>query len=584
MKNELQDLYNIIDSHGDFHCFNIIDYINQLIKDNQDVYDEFWFKIEAERIIFSLYQNLWSETSWGISYWPLYRQTDKNGDLVWEYPSKESITIEVIEYWKYRALHTKNLLIKFRYLDVIYDCAKNFTWKDIDFSLKKELIETWLKIIIERKVDGIHWKKLLTRLVDIVISLNQKEYLKQLEWIIIDYEQEIFELNSPWLWWFSYDLLIKNKKARKNIDYINELKIISFLEEALNQADTFYLLENVCERLAEYYNIKNSEEDILWVLWKMKNLFYENVKNNGRNLLLSWDFDKIMNFYKKYQHYKSIKNVRDEIINFFQNQPEKIKDEMQTIKTPFSISDKEMEDYVACFFKNSEIKILIGNIGAHFLPKKKEIQKQLQESIKNHPILYLCTSRYIDKNGFTVSTWNNENLHLYKQALLNISVSNIFMEQVLEKFIQTTTLDSLMEEFRKESIYSNKELLLLEKILKKYYEKDYLSFSALAIPFIESSFRLLAGWMWKTIINYKDGQLEYLSLDSLLSSWILQEIFKERWEDMEFYLKTLLTKEEWWNLRNRFAHGLDFFETRDISDRLFHVLLFFSMIKVKNKE
>lgn len=41
MKNELQDLYNIIDSHGDFHCFNIIDYINQLIKDNQDVYDEF---------------------------------------------------------------------------------------------------------------------------------------------------------------------------------------------------------------------------------------------------------------------------------------------------------------------------------------------------------------------------------------------------------------------------------------------------------------------------------------------------------------------------------------------------------------
>ena len=52
-----------------------------------------------------------------------------------------------------------------------------------------------------------------------------------------------------------------------------------------------------------------------------------------------------------------------------------------------------------------------------------------------------------------------------------------------------------MEEFRKESIYSNKELLLLEKILKKYYEKDYLSFSALAIPFIESSFRLLARWM-----------------------------------------------------------------------------------------
>ena len=67
------------------------------------------------------------------------------------------------------------------------------------------------------------------------------------------------------------------------------------------------------------------------------------------------------------------------------------------------------------------------------------------------------------------------------------------MEQVLEKFIQTTTLDSLMEEFRKESIYSNKELLLLEKILKKYYEKDYLSFYDLAIPFIESSFRLLAG-------------------------------------------------------------------------------------------
>ncbi len=58
MKNELQDLYNIIDSHGDFHYFNIIDYINQLIKDNQDVYDEFRFEIEAERIIFSLYQNL----------------------------------------------------------------------------------------------------------------------------------------------------------------------------------------------------------------------------------------------------------------------------------------------------------------------------------------------------------------------------------------------------------------------------------------------------------------------------------------------------------------------------------------------
>jgi len=76
---------------------------------------------------------------------------------------------------------------------------------------------------------------------------------------------------------------------------------------------------------------------------------------------------------------------------------------------------------------------------------------------------------------------------------------------------------------------------------------------------------------------------KYRKLGEILSEKYINEVFKGLYDNMDFYFQLVLTNKLGLNLRNNLAHGIskNIFFTRNVSDRLFHILLCLSLIRKK---
>lgn len=73
-----------------------------------------------------------------------------------------------------------------------------------------------------------------------------------------------------------------------------------------------------------------------------------------------------------------------------------------------------------------------------------------------------------------------------------------------------------------------------------------------------------------------------VSLGGLLKNdQIFENVFSKSGHNILFYFRLVLTEKLGMNLRNDFAHGLEKkkFFGRDASDRLFHILIWLSVVK-----
>lgn len=533
-----------------------------------------------EYIAFQLQVSYDKLSNWWTNYWPY--MTFRNDDgTVTESPWKNYINENTIQYWKDRFMKTKNLFLKYRYLDLIYDLEENITWKKVDYKNITELIETWIKAIEKRVFTDLDGKYILKRLLSIIISINKVKEYENIFQIIIDYEKHISIADKPWLWWFSFDYLVNNKKI--DLDKNFEKIIISDLEDKLNNLDDIYLIKFCWERLAQYYNYNNDKNNLLRVLLRIKEVNYKVINDSNDWLLVTNYFQELINLFSMYQGYVLIKSEKDIIINDFQKKNKETSIDYKNIETSFKITDKEMKEYVDYFFQDDDR--VIQRVCIWFTINKKQSKKLLDELASKHPFQYMIDRKILDKNGFPIHIvkWIEEDYdsNLYYQITQDLSIGSVFIDTVLEKFLKRYTSDDLVSELMKNNIYQDEDKKIINDIFKNYCKWNYLEFNFLVIPFIEKSFRKLNELLGYTIINYKDWKIEYKSLDYLIKSWIIKDMFRSRWEDFELYFRLLLTMVEWWNLRNNLAHWIELshFYDKNISNRLFHVLLCFSLIR-----
>lgn len=534
-----------------------------------------------EYLAFQLFIDYKNLSNRGTYFWPF--MTLNNWDwTVTESPWKSYITVDTINYWKKRIKETSNLFIKFRYLDLIYDLEENITWKSTDYKTIIDLIETWIKAIKERKFTDLDWKNILKRLLSIIISIGKIEEYKEILSIIMDYEKFISSDDKPWLWGFSFDYLIHNKKIKLDKKY--EEVIINGLESKLNRLNDIYLIKFCWERLAKYYKYKNDSKNLLRVLLRIKDVNYNVIKDNKDWLLVANYFQELINLFSIYQDVKEVKNEKDNIINDFQRKIKETKIDYKNVETSFTITDKEMQDYINYFFIKEDR--IIQRICIWFTINKKHSKEILDWLIKDYPLQFLISKKILDKNWLPIHTikWIYEDYdwNLYHQITQDLHISSVFIDKVLEKFIEKYSVDDLVNELMKNGLSEQEDEKFIKNIFENYYKWNYLEFNFLVIPFVEKLFRRLNEMLGITILNYKDDKIEYKSLDYLITSWVVRDLFRSRWDDFELYFRLILTMIEGWNLRNNLAHGieLNYFYDKNVSNRLFHILLCFSLIRL----
>lgn len=560
------------------------------VKDQEDA-TEFPIQWVAEAIAFDFcedYQN--QATGWGTYYGPMYVSNKGDGTAI-ESPSIKKVTKEIIEYWTERAKTTKHPVLRARYADLVWDFNKVVTDEPPHYSIAHIVIDS----IIEISQGNHHTRKTsiikkLKRALNLAILLNDSSRVERIRDAIIDYEDSITQDSKLGLWGFAYDLLFENDKVELTGE--QKQKIINDLEGHLLRASQSankeeidpWAVETAALRLAKYYRKVGRGEDTKRVIIAVGDTFIQASSEASALQASAW-LQRVHTTFKKF----GLTDEAEEISIKLREVGEKAKSELKPISHTMEISRKEMKAYIAAL-TDGEIDDVLTRITAHYIPKKSEVEKQLKELAGEASLTFLIPMEILDNMGRPLAKVGSleEDLegHIVKQMSQNMTISSIFLNQVLESLVKKhPTFEKLYIDYLFRSpIFKEDRKSIIEQGVKEYLNKNHMVAVHLLIPQIENALRVLLEKAGGSVLKpARDGGYNLKVLYDMLCDPVLFQVFGE---DIVFYFRALMVDPRGWNLRNIVCHGLcDISEFRaSMSDRIIHVLLCLALVREEGQE
>jgi hypothetical protein len=224
------------------------------------------------------------------------------------------------------------------------------------------------------------------------------------------------------------------------------------------------------------------------------------------------------------------------------------------------------------------------------MSRRGEIENQLNDLAKAAPISFIFKKNIYDHEGRVISTigsleddLDGNVVHLMSQ---NMQVSSFFLSSVMDGIMKTFDLnpDKFEEYIAQSPIIQNVGTEIFKTAYKYYINANYLVAVHLLIPQIEACVRKLVEITGgATLEPRRGGGFRVRALDSLLRC---DEVKKSLGEDTVLYLRVVLTDQRGWNIRNDVSHGLGTTNkySRNITDRLIHIVLVFAILRLLEDE
>lgn len=544
----------------------------------------------AEVMAFGFHQNYQhQETGWGTYYGPMWVKPNQDGTAT-EAPSIKLVTPEMIEYWTKRAEAAKHPILKLRYADLVWDFSEKICKKKPHYTMAHIVIDSTVEIAKQNchkyEVDII---TKLERALSLVLSINDKKRLESLVETIVLFEDSIADDSKLGLWGFSYDLLIENNKI-KLLSVIEE-KIMHDLEERLSRVSdpsektTFnpWAVESAARRLASFYRSKNENENARRVLLKFGAAFDEAVKNGSALQASAW-LQKVHSVYLDY----GLRAEADQVANKLRDIGSKVNDEMKPISQEITVPKEEMDAYMESMVKG-DIDTVFVRIAIQFVPKRDQIENQLNELSQKNPLSYHIPKQIQDDKGRPISSigplkddLEGNVVHLASQ---NMAISAMFLRPVMKALISRFELtpQKIVDHLYKSPVFDEDKKEIILSGIKAYFEDNHLVSIHLLIPQIESVVRNIVERTGGSVLKpSRTGGLQLKTLDELLRNDKFVEVLGD---DIALYLRILLTDQRGWNLRNDVCHGLSpasVFQV-NLSDRLVHAILCLALVREKTE-
>ncbi len=583
MKN-FKDFLNNLDNHVEpiSTYLEISDKIKNFLKGAEKISNE----LEKEQMIFDLVEDYnWKETqddffNWGTYYWPMFIFPSKEDEKMMNvYPHINKVDQNLIDYYLKRANESKNPVLVTRYISVSLDFSNKLWLRKVDFEFIKKYLYCILEIYQKALItDSYFLLQELKRAVFISKTYNQKEYFEKLKEIIIKYEEKQTNWNM-WLWWDSFDIFVNENKGLQIGDAEKEQimdKIIYRLEEEdKKELPNVYIIEKA---LLVLRKLKENSSDKFEKLYNLIiSIYNKNIEANNNEFFkinyLKWLLDL-------YQEYGNIDEKEDTMrrINSID-----LSKWLKKISSSFKITGDEVEDYIRWFFweNNSyDLGKILLLISKRFILTKNNAQKDLEKKQKEFVLYNLFSTLIIDKDGWLVWTISSdeEERKLIHEARQNIDIWNIFLEIVLNHFIESIKKEKFYNYLiSKCDILEWENEIEIQELIDNIYSKKSYCLVWILIPLIEKLFRKIVHINWWNVKKKDEfnGGFMYKSLWEILNDKIITNLFTE---NIVFYFKVVLSERLWLNLRNDFCHWIDRekFYNYHIALRILHV--FFTLI------
>ena len=550
----------------------------------------------AEQIAFDFlpeYPN--NNSGWGTYYGPMFILPNKQGQMV-EYPSIQQINEETLDYWESRAKESKNPILSSRYSDLVVDFSPSILQESADYKLFHLVIDASI-IICKKLLDQpINCKTKAKRALNLSIQINDQQRIQKVKKTIISLERKVAEESKPGLWGFAFKWLLLDFRNKVVVSPQEKEDLIKDLEKKLERIKKDpWSAEHAVSLLAEYYANGRDESNLMRVLGILEKSFKENERMNLDALLKVHAFEKTHEIYQKYKDKgfqeatKATNRISQEIGQIDLDWNKSLKEISVSIKIKNEKIDKFLK---AIFGKENEYELenILSRIVVNFLPKQKNIEDQLKEISKNHPLQFLCTTQIISEDGIPIAKLSSldgdYDNHFQSYATKYLQFNSFFLYLTMDELKKQFSKEKIIEYFQESLLFQNENKEYIQYAMSAYWDSKYIVSSHLFIPLIESAVRELVRICGGIILRPNNiGGYDRLSLNILLKEQgdILKSVFSKIGHDIPFYFRLVLTEKLGMNLRNNFAHGLEkkTFFSREASDRLFHILLCLSLVKEK---
>ena len=553
----------------------------------------------AEQMAFDFMADYPNDNSgWETYHGPMFVLPNDKEEMV-EYPSIRRIDNEMLEYWTKRARESNNPILSSRYADLVVDFSPKVLNKNAGIDLVQIVIDSNIDICEKSLADPLDCKTKIKRALILAIQTNDQTRISKAKDTIIKLEKDIAIDDKPGLWGFAFKWLILDFSKKVILEDKEKNELISEIEERLKREEKNpWLAENAVSLLAEYYAREKDEKNLMRVLSILENSLKTNERSNSDALLKTHAYEQIHEIYRKYANRfaeaeKANKRLSQEIGQLDLDWSKSLKE----ISVEIKIEQKDIDNYLKGIFgedKKDELEMIMAKIAVSHLPKKDALQKQFDEIYSKSITNLIATQQILSEDKIPIAklstiTEDPDN-HFKKHALQYVQFGSFFLSLTMDELKKQFTKEKVIGYFEKSVIFENENKEYLKRVLSAYWDNDYLVSSHLFNPLIETGVRELmkiANGVWIDV-NELNGYNK-LVLSKLLLNEQNVEIFKNTFsksgEDLIFYFRLVLTEKLGMNLRNDFAHGLERekFFSRDASDRLFHVLIWLSVVRKKDK-
>lgn len=555
-----------------------------------------------EILCFELFPRHEGVSDWGTYYGSKasFRKDDTSDEVI-EYPSLDQITSEAVDYWAKRAREAKHPILVERYADVAFEFSVQ-VGKTADRTLAQLVIDTAITICETDLLQDTYQIQKLYRARSLALRIRDTDRLNRLSQVVIDTERKIAEDNKPGLWGFSFEWLVLEADDKFKLDETFTLQLVKDLEDRLARllalADPEpWNVERAVTLLLPYYIKQKNTTDAVRILLSLEDAYRRNKRANSDGMLKVSYLEQLDQLYRQYAALPGVRSHMERIAKELPEASKKSTESFQQVGGEIKIERKEIENYVKAIFsptgQNGEnpptLKEVKVRIIAHFFGKREHAAKLVEKFSKEFVFLHIMQQRRLSVDGHTeviIQPYKDDpESHIVSQAFQNLQISHIFLSEILEKFRATFTVQEMCNHLQEASLFLHEEKDYLTKALESYWSNDAFNTSHAFIPYIETLIRRLilrAGGVALRPNEY--GGYSYKTLGTLLAenAVMIDEIFKA---EVTFYLKLVLTHPLGWNLRNNYAHGvgLNGLFRQDIADRLFHIILLLSLVKIEKK-
>lgn len=548
----------------------------------------------AEQMAFNFMADYPNDNSgWGTYYGPMFILPNQQGQMV-EYPSIKRVNNEILNYWSKRAKETNNPILSSRYADLVVDFSPKVINKNANIKLFQIVIDSNIEICEELLADPLDCKTKIKRALALAIQINNQERIVKVKETMINLEKKVAIDDKPGLWGFAFRWLILDFGKKITLSKTEKMELIKMLEDRLERVKKdVWLTENAVSLLAEYYAGENDEDNLMRVLNILEKSLKASERTNSDALLRIHAYEKIHEIYQKYRDkgFQKAKAASDRISQEIGRLDLDWDKSLKKISITTKIKQKDIKDFLKAIFgeeDKNKLDVIVGKIAINFLPRKESIEKQLKDVSGKYPLQFLCTTQVISDDGIPIaklSTLEEDyDNHFQRYASQYLQFGSFFLTLAVDELKKRISKHDIVEYFRSLTLFKNENKEYLERAISAYWDNDYLISSHLFIPLIESAIRELIKNCGGIVLkpNTLSGY-DRLTLSQLLNGQgsIIENVFSGVGQNMTFYFRLVLTEKLGMNLRNDFAHGFGKkkFFTREVSDRLFHIMMCLSLVR-----